>query len=79
MIVKKPSIFIYTHLADEAILREVCAGVEEEGVFYEIGSAQYCRPFCLAGSAGFDARLRDRRQPKRRRLADARTFRRPLR
>lgn len=36
MIVKKPSIFIYTHLADEAILREVCAGVEEEGVFYEI-------------------------------------------
>lgn len=36
MIAKKPSIFIYTHLADEAILREVCAGVEEEGVFYEI-------------------------------------------
>ena len=36
MIVKKPSIFIYTHLADEAILREVCAGVDEEGVFYEI-------------------------------------------
>ena len=36
MIVKKPSIFIYTHLADEAILQEVCAGVEEEGVFYEI-------------------------------------------
>ena len=29
MIVKKPSIFIYTHLAVEAILREVCAGVEE--------------------------------------------------
>ena len=36
MIVKKPSIFIYTHLADKTILREVCAGVEEEGVFYEI-------------------------------------------
>ena len=40
MIVKKPSIFIYTHLADEAILREVCAGVEEEGVFYEITAAR---------------------------------------
>ena len=36
MIVKKPSIFIYTHLAEESVLREVCAGVEEEGVFYEI-------------------------------------------
>ena len=29
MIVKKPSIFIYTHLADESILRVVCAGLEE--------------------------------------------------
>lgn len=36
MIVKKPSIFIYTYEPDEQILREICAGMEEEGVFYEI-------------------------------------------
>ena len=35
MIIKKPSIFIYTHKADSAVLRNVCAGIEEEGVFYE--------------------------------------------
>ena len=35
MIIKKPSIFIYTHQADPAVLKEVCAGIEEEGVFYD--------------------------------------------
>lgn len=36
MIIKKPSIFIYTHEADPAVLKEVCAGIEEESVFYDI-------------------------------------------
>lgn len=36
MIVNKPSIFIYAHNPDKDCLREVCAGIEEEGVFYEI-------------------------------------------
>lgn len=36
MIVKKPSIFIYTNHADKDILKEICAGIEEEGVFYEV-------------------------------------------
>ena len=36
MIAKKPTIVIYTHRADEALLKEVCAGIEEEGVLYEI-------------------------------------------
>ena len=35
MIIKRPSIFIYTHQADPAVLKEVCAGIEEEGVFYD--------------------------------------------
>ena len=35
MVVKRPSIFIYTHEADPAILKEVCAGIEEEGIFYD--------------------------------------------
>ena len=36
MIVKKLAIFIYTSEPDREILREICAGIEEEGVFYEI-------------------------------------------
>lgn len=36
MIAKRPSIYIYTESPDEAILKELCAGIEEEGVFYEI-------------------------------------------
>mgnify|MGYP003372645231 CR=1 FL=1 len=36
MIIKKPSIFIYIHKPDSLVLKEVCAGIEEEGVFYEI-------------------------------------------
>nr|WP_294493870.1 glycerol dehydratase reactivase beta/small subunit family protein [uncultured Mediterraneibacter sp.] len=35
MIIRKPSIFIYTHEADPAVLKEVRAGIEEEGVFYD--------------------------------------------
>ena len=44
MIAKKPTIMIYTARPDEALLREVCAGIEEEGVLYEIVPA-------LAGDA----------------------------
>ena len=36
MIAKRPSIYIYTDSPDPATLREICAGMEEEGVFYEI-------------------------------------------
>ena len=35
MIVKKPTILIYTNEADRDFLREVCAGIEEEGALYE--------------------------------------------
>ena len=36
MIAKKPTIVIYTHRADETLLKQVCAGIEEEGVLYEV-------------------------------------------
>ena len=36
MIVKRPSIYIYVSKPDETVLDEICAGIEEEGVFYEI-------------------------------------------
>ena len=85
MIVKKPAIFIYTSEPDREILREICAGIEEEGVFYEIKEQTLVPKDARSTAARFawqaaqDSMLRDRRQPKRRRLADARTFRRPLR
>lgn len=36
MIVNKPSILIYTIDPDEVMLKEICAGIEEEGVLFEI-------------------------------------------
>lgn len=36
MIVKKPCIFIYTNHPDQKYLREICAGIEEEGVSFEV-------------------------------------------
>lgn len=36
MVVNKPTIVIYTKEPDEDLLREVCAGIEEEGVLYQI-------------------------------------------
>ena len=53
MIIKRPSIFIYTHQADPAVLKEVCAGIEEEGVFYDTAEFPESSP-------GFHAGIRDR-------------------
>ncbi len=39
MIAKKPTIMIYTARPDAALLREICAGIEEEGVLFEITAA----------------------------------------
>ena len=36
MIIKRPSIFIYTHEADPTVVKDVCAGIEEEGIFYDV-------------------------------------------
>lgn len=36
MTVNKPSILIYTKFPITTILKEICAGIEEEGIFYEI-------------------------------------------
>lgn len=36
MIVNKPSIFLYTFSGDCAIIKEICAGIEEEGALFEI-------------------------------------------
>lgn len=36
MVVNKPAVIIYCHEADEDYLREICAGMEEEGVPFRI-------------------------------------------
>lgn len=36
MIVRKPTILIFTVRPDAILLREICAGIEEEGVLYDV-------------------------------------------
>lgn len=36
MLAKRPSIYIYVNEPAENLLREVCAGIEEEGIFLEV-------------------------------------------
>ncbi len=40
MIVSRPSIYIYTNEPSKSILREICSGIEEEGIFFEISEHQ---------------------------------------
>ncbi len=40
MIVQKPSIYVYVSDPDPICLRNVCAGIEEEGVLYQISMEQ---------------------------------------
>ncbi|MCI6004264.1 MAG: glycerol dehydratase reactivase beta/small subunit family protein [Blautia sp.] len=36
MVVNRPAIIIYVQEPDEDLLREVCAGIEEEGVLFQV-------------------------------------------
>ena len=36
MIIKKPSIYVYINEPASDLLREICSGIEEEGIFYEV-------------------------------------------
>lgn len=57
MIIKKPSIFIYVNRPDADVLREVCAGIEEEGVFYDIKEMEADSLDNLAWRAAGDSML----------------------
>lgn len=37
----KPSILIYSHNPEEGLLKEICAGIEEEGIPYEVVLQDY--------------------------------------
>lgn len=36
MVSKRPSVYIYTNHPQPEILYQICSGIEEEGVFYEV-------------------------------------------
>ena len=57
MIAKRPSVFIYTNRPDSAVLKEICAGIEENGVFYEIFERDVQNPQALAHSAANDSMM----------------------
>ena len=57
MIIKKPTIFIYTFRPDPGVLKEICAGMEEEGVFYEIAGQTDTTLDALAWNAANDSML----------------------
>lgn len=57
MIVKRPSIYIYTDSPNQTVLREICSGIEEEGVFYEVTEQVGLDLNALAWSAANDSML----------------------
>ncbi len=57
MIVSRPSIYIYTNEADKLILREICSGIEEEGIYYEISEHNVEDLNQLAWNAANDSML----------------------
>lgn len=57
MIVRKPAILIYTYQPDPEVLHEVCAGIEEEGLLYEISEQSDEDIHALAFSAAKESIL----------------------
>lgn len=57
MVVSKPAILIYTYEPDADFLREICAGIEEEGLLYEITGKQTDNVDELAHQAAEDSML----------------------
>ena len=57
MISRRPSIFIYASRPDPDFLREICAGIKEEGVFFEIFRREETDVNVLAHQAAEDSML----------------------
>lgn len=51
MIPNKPSILIYSNQAQSDVIRDVCAGIEEEGLLYEVMIRHEINPVHLAYEA----------------------------
>lgn len=57
MVTKKPTIFIYTCQPERTVLREICAGMEEEGIFFEVFEQNLTELNGLAWQAAQDSML----------------------
>ncbi len=57
MVIRRPSVFIYTYRPDVESLKEICAGIEEEGVFFEVFEREEKKCAELAWEAARDSML----------------------
>jgi hypothetical protein len=57
LVTRKPAILIYTNDPDPDFMREICAGIEEEGVLFEIVPSSLFSAQALAESAAEDSML----------------------
>ena len=57
MVINRPSIFIYAYNFSPDMLRELCAGMEEEGVFFELFEMEQENARSLAHRAAEDSML----------------------
>ena len=57
MVINKPTVFIYTCQPDRMVLKEICAGMEEEGIFFEVFEKNETELSLLASQAAEDSML----------------------
>ena len=57
MVSKRPSIYIYVKNPSSSVLKEICSGIEEEGVFFEIVQRQETKTEELCFRAATDSML----------------------
>ncbi|WP_099466820.1 glycerol dehydratase reactivase beta/small subunit family protein [Konateibacter massiliensis] len=57
MTINKPAIKLYVHSKEEALIKEVCAGMEEEGVPFELEEQQESELDSLSYRAATDSVL----------------------
>lgn len=62
MVVNKPTIIIYTQEADSDLLHEVCSGIEEEGLLFEVHENPGSWRTGSCGSRRFHAWIGDRNE-----------------
>lgn len=57
MVIQKPSILVYVNHPDAGSLREICAGIEEEGVLFTVESREETDLYQLAALAAQNSML----------------------
>jgi len=57
MLAKKPEIILFTNTANEQFVKEICAGIEEDGLLYRVVSANGSDAYTLAVEACNEATI----------------------